>query len=135
MAEDNLNTEPVPALRWFVSLDWYRQNARSFPVLARDCLCPRCRERLGKGRLSEAKLVASLRDCCSQSPEFITGELPILTSVFRLLLAGGNEPLELAEISRRLGEQLGGESYRASVEVLARLLRDERYYGIRPAPD
>ncbi|MBN1862241.1 MAG: hypothetical protein JW790_01170 [Dehalococcoidales bacterium] len=135
MAEDNLNTEPVPAPRWFIDLDWYRQNARSFPTLVRDCLCPRCRERLEKGRLSEAKLVASLRDCCSQAPDFISGELPILTGVFRILLAGGNEPLELTEISRRLGERLGGEGYRASVEVLSRLLKDEHYYGIRPAPD
>lgn len=132
-AKESLNTEES-APRWFVDLDWYRENARSFTTLAQGCLCPRCRGRLEKGRLSEAEIPANIRGCCSQSPGFITGELTILASVFRLLLAGGNEPLELTELSRRLGERLGEESYRASVEVLSRLLEDERYYGIRRAP-
>jgi hypothetical protein len=130
MAKKSLNTGPA-APRWFVDLDWYRQNARSFTTLAQGCLCPRCRERLEKGKLSEAELVTSIRDCCSKLPGFITGELTILASVFRLFLAGGNEPLGLAELSRRLGERLGEERYRASVEVLSRLLEDEHYYGIR----
>jgi len=133
VAKESLNTEPGTP-HWFVDLDWYRQNARSFTALAQGCLCPRCRQRLEKGKLSEAELVANIRDCCSQLPDFITGELTILASVFRLFLAGGNEPLDLAELSRRLGERLGEESYRASVEVLSRLLEDERYYGIRRVP-
>jgi hypothetical protein len=133
MAKKSLNTGPA-APRWFVDLDWYRQNARSFTTLAQGCRCPRCRERLEKGKLSEAELVTSIRDCCSKLPGFITGELTILASVFRLFLAGGNEPLGLAELSRRLGERLGEESYRASVEVLSRLLEDEHYYGIRQVP-
>lgn len=133
MAKESLNMEQG-APRWFVDLDWYRQNARSFAGLAQGCLCPRCRGRLGRGEISEAELVANIRDCCSQLPGFITGELTILASVFRLFLAGGNEPLDLAELSRRLGERLGEESYRASVEVLSRLLEDERYYGIRRVP-
>jgi hypothetical protein len=133
VAKESLNTEAA-APRWFVDLDWYRQNARSFAALAQGCLCPRCRERLERGEISEAELTANIKDCCSRLPGFIAGELSILASVFRLLLAGGNEPLELAELSRRLSEQLGGESYRTSVEVLSRLLEDERYYGIRPVP-
>ncbi len=133
MAKKSLNTEPA-APRWFVDLDWYQQSARSFTVLVQGCLCPRCREQLEKGMLSESELLPSIRDCCSQLPGFITGELTILASVFRLLLAGGNEPLGLAELSRRLSERLGEESYRASVEVLSRLLGDERYYGIRQVP-
>jgi hypothetical protein len=130
VAKETLNTE-MGTSRWFVDLDWCRQNARSFTALARGCLCPRCRERLGRGEILETELTANVRDCCSQLPDFITGELTILASIFCLLLASGNEPLELAELSRRLGERLGGESYRASAEVLSRLLEDERYYGIR----
>jgi hypothetical protein len=133
VARGNLNTEPG-APRWFVDLDWYRQNARSFAVLAQGCLCPRCRERLGEGKVSEAELTASIRDCCSQLLGFINGELTILASVFRLLLANGNEPLSLAELARQLGERLGEESYRALVEVLSRLLENETYYGIRQVP-
>ena len=116
---------------WFIDLDWYRRSNRSLATLAQGCLCPKCRERLKAGSLSEADLVANIRDCCSRISGFITGELTILESIFRLFLANGNEPLNLTELSRQLSEWLGGDTCRTSPGVLSRLLRDERYYGIR----
>ena len=130
MFEESLGTEQV-GRHWFIDLDWYEQNNRSFFTLAQGCLCPRCRERLKEGKTSPADLVLNIRDCCSNLPGFIGGELTILESIFRLFLANGNEPLDLAELSSQLNEWLGGDGYRTSVEVLSRLLRDERYYGIR----
>lgn len=117
--------------RWFIDLDWYEQNGRSFLALAQGCLCPQCREQLQAGEISVAQLVANIRDCCSKLPGFITGELPILAVIFRLFLANGNEPLDLAELGRRLGEWRGEATYPPSAEFLSRLLKDERYYGIR----
>ena len=117
--------------RWFIDLDWYKQTGRSFATLAQGCLCPRCRERLKAGEISEAELAANIRGCCSRLPGFITGEMAILAVIFRLFLANGNQPLTLAELSKGLSEWLGGNNYRTSVEVLSRLLEDERYYGIR----
>jgi hypothetical protein len=116
---------------WFIDLDWYEQNGRLFATLAQGCLCPRCRERLKAGEISEAELAANIRDCCSKLPGFITGEMAILAIMFRLFLANGNQPLTLAGLSEGLSEWLGGDTYRTSAEVLSRLLKDERYYGIR----
>ncbi len=130
MVKENLGTEPGSP-RWFIDLDCYEQNDRSFLILAQGCLCPRCREQLPAGEISAAKLVATIRDCCSKVPGFITGELPILAIIFRLFLANGNEPLNLAELGRRLAEWWGGGNYPPSAEFLSRLLKDERYYGIR----
>ena len=101
MVRENLGAEQGGP-RWFIDLDWYEQNGRSFLTLARGCLCPRCRERLGAGEISAAQLVANVRDCCSKLPGFITGELAILAIIFRLFLAGGNQPLNLAELSEML---------------------------------
>jgi hypothetical protein len=125
------NDQPVG--RWFIDLDWLEQNNRSFLVLAQGCLCPKCRERLeeGKKEISAADLISSIGDCCSQTPGFITDRLPILEGIFRLFLTNGNQPLDLEELGKQLGEQRGGDSRRTSVEVLSRLLGNERYYGLR----
>jgi len=125
------NEQPQPF--WFIDLDWLEQNNRSFFILAQGSLCPRCRERMkeGKEEISAADLISNIKDCCSQNPGFITDKLPILESIFRLLLTNGNQPLDLEELSRQLAERRSGAPQRTSVEVLSRLLQNERYYGLR----
>ena len=124
-----MTTEQVSPV-WFIDLDWFQQNNRLFSALAQSCLCPECRERL-KGEISAADLVTTIKDCCSKTPGFITGELPILVSIFRLFLANGNQPLDLEELGRQLSEWRGGDTYRTSAEILSRLLKNDQYYGLR----
>lgn len=118
---------------WSIDLDWYQPNNRSFFTLARGCLCPKCRKQLkaDEGEVSATDLLVAINDCCSQKPGFITGETPILESVFRFFLASGNQPLELEELGKQVSEWRGGDSYRTSVEMLSRLLERDRYYGLR----
>lgn len=120
---------------WSIDLDWYQPNNRSFFTLARGCLCPKCRKQLkaDEGEVSATDLLVAINDCCSQKPGFITGETPILESVFRFFLASGNQPLELEELGKQVSEWRGGDSYRTSVEMLSRLLERDQYYGIRQA--
>ena len=119
--------------RWFIDLDWHQQSNRSFFALAQGCLCPKCQERL-KGEISAADLLTTIKDCCSKTPDFITGSLPILESVFRLFLANGNQPLDLEELGRQLSEWRGGDTYRTSAEILSRLLASDQHYGLRQIP-
>jgi len=119
---------------WFIDLDWYRQNNRSFLALAQGCLCPECGERLKEGEISAADLVTTIRDCCSKTPDFITGKVPILEAIFRLFLANGNQPLDLEEMGRQLSDWRGGETSGTSAQVLSRLLERDQYYGLRQAP-
>ena len=135
MIKEEVSEQSRP--RWFIDLDWFAQNSRSFPTLAWECLCPACRERLkmGQGETAAADLLATIRDCCSNKPDFIGGELPVLESIFHLFLANGNQPLELEELSRQLGERRGEDSYRTSPEILSRLLNSDQYYGLRQVQD
>jgi len=130
--KEDINTDQV-RLRWFIDLDWYQLNNRSFSTVAQSILCPKCYERLktNEGEILAADLLSTIKDCCSKAPGFITGELPILESVFRLFLANGNQPLDLEELSKQLGERRGGDTYRTSVEILSRLLSSDQYYGLR----
>jgi len=124
-----------PKPRWFIDLDWYQQNNRSFFALAQGCLCPECREQMKVGEISSADLLSTIKNCCSKTPGFITGELPILECVFRLFLANGNQPLNLEELGRQLSDWRGGDTYRTSAEILPRLLESDQYYGLRQVAD
>jgi hypothetical protein len=121
---------------WFIDLDWLEQHNRSIFTLVQDSLCPKCTERLRKGKkqFSPADLISNIRSCCSKTPEFITNKSPVLFSIFRLFLANGNQPLDLAELGKKLAEQRSGDTQRTSVEILSRLLSHDQYYGLKPAP-
>jgi len=125
------NEQPGP--RWFIDLDWLEQHNRSFFALAQGCLCPKCRERLkvGKEEISAADLLSDIEDCCSKTPGFVTDKSPILDSIFRLFLANGNQPLDLEQLGKQLGEWRGGDTYRTSPEILSRLIGNDQYYGLR----
>jgi len=84
-----------------------------------------------EGEVPAADLLITIKDCCSNTPDFITGELPILESIFRLFLANGNQPLDLEELAKQLSERRGGDSYRTSTEILSCLLASDRYYGLK----
>ena len=118
---------------WFIDLGWYRQNNRSFLVKAQGCLCPKCYQRLKESEVSVEELLAAIKDCCSDTPDFINNKLPILEGIFRLFLTNGNQPLDVEGIGEQLREWRGGDTYRTSNEVLTRLLEHDQYYGLRQA--
>jgi len=128
-----ITDQPEP--RWFIDLDWYQQNNRSFWALAQNCLCPKCREQLKAGEVSAVDLLSTIRDCCSKTPDFINGRSSILESIFRLFLANGNQPLEVEELGKQLNEWRGGDTYRTSAEILSRLLSTDQHYGLRQIQD
>lgn len=120
-------------LRWFIDLDFFQSKNRSFIHLVEERLCTDCRKKLlvAGGETSEAELLSTIKDCCSKSPEFITGDLPILESIFRIFLANGNQSLSLEELGQQLSDRRGGDAYRTSAAILSRLLKNDQYYGIR----
>ena len=134
MDKESIATEPVKRC-WSIDLDWYQRSNRSFLGLAQGCLCPQCRERLPGGEVSSADLLAMVRDCCSKKAGFISGNLPILESIFRLFLANGNQPLDVEEVGRQLVQWRGGDRGRTSAEILTHLLESDQYYGLRAVGD
>ncbi len=117
--------------RWFIDLDWYQQSHRSFLALAQHRLCPKCQKRLKEGEISPEDLLATVKDCCSQTKGFISDGLPALEGIFRLFLANGNQPLDLEELGEQLRKWRGGGIYPTSPEVLSRILESDGYYGLR----
>ena len=129
MDNESIATDQVKPC-WSIDLDWYQQNNRSFLGLAQGCLCPQCQEELKGGEVSATDLLARVSDCCSKKPGFISGNLPILESIFRLFLANGNQPLDAEEVGREL-VQWRGDVTRTSAEILSHLLESDHYYGLK----
>jgi len=139
--EDKVDKEEIsteqPKTCWSIAPDWFQQNNRSISALIQDCLCPKCAKQLsaeGKENPPDV-LLSTIRDCCSHAPDFITDQLPILESIFRLFLANGNQPLELEGLGKQLSELRDGDIYRTSPEILLRLLKNDRYYGMQEATE
>ncbi len=121
-------------LRYFIDLDWYQQQERSFATLAASRLCPTSRKK--EKTKSEAALLRTIKQCCSKRDGFITPNMPLLEMIFRLLLANGNQPLELGQMQEQLQKWLGdtNNARDLSIPKLKRILDNDRYYGLRPAP-
>jgi hypothetical protein len=123
---------PAMEVRWSIALDWFQTNQRSASVLVKNYLCSACARRLSaKKEPALQAIFNAIADCCSQTPGFINDKLPILESAFRLFLRNGNRPLTLKELSAELEKVRSGDVYRTSPETLLRILKNDRFYGLR----
>lgn len=141
--------------RYFVDLDWYEENQRSFFAMAQSRMCFACRKKVGeeeelsvstfdedkgtvifktvKRRYGDDPM-ATIGDCCSHKTEFITPALPLAEAIFRLFLACGNQPMTVEAVCQRLHESLPGDTRDISVPAINRLLAKDQAYGFRAAP-
>ena len=119
-------------LSYFVDLDWFQKNDRSFAVAVWHCLCPDCQKRLTSEQedVTSAMLLTNIRDCCSKVVGFISPKLSLLEKVFRLLLSKGNKQLSLKELIAQLSSYMDNPAS-LSPQGLKRLLDNDQYYGFR----
>lgn len=134
--KDEIGTDQ-PKTRWFIDPNCYPERGRSISVLLQGCLCDECRKELARegNQAPDSELHNRIRECSNHSSEFITAQMPILESIFRFFIANGNTPVTVEELGRQLSERRGGDISRTSEEILTRLLKNDRYYGFRPAAD
>ncbi len=132
MVSGSRNPELTKVL-WFIDTQWYEKNNRSLLDLAQSSLCLKCVEKLGKKRKKTAlsEVLVAIKDCCSKLPDFVTARMPIMESVFRILLANGNRPMTVEDIGRELSERRGGDNYAGSPQMLTRLLYNDHWYGFK----
>lgn len=120
--------------RYFIDLNWYKEQGRSFAALATSRLCSVSRKK--EKSKSDTSLLRVIKQCCSKREGFVTPTMPLLEMVFRLLLANGNQPLGLDQIQEQLQKYLGDTSVKdISLPRLKRIIDNDRYYGLKQAPD
>jgi hypothetical protein len=129
----DVNAEEIQT-RYFVDLNWYQEQGRSFAILAASRLCPTSRKK--EKSKSEAALMRTIKQCCSKREGFISSNMPLLEMVFRIFLANGNQPLKLGQIQEEL-QKLGDISGTRDLSIprLKRILDNDQYYGLKPVPE
>lgn len=84
---------------------------------------------------NETDPVKMIRDCCSKKGSYIDQEMPTMEVIFRVYLASGNQPMTLEHVREQLADYCPGGGCQwltVPLEALARLVQNDRYYGIRP---
>ncbi len=119
--------------KWAIDIDWLEANHRSFSIMVAHYLCAKCRKKLKteSNIPSSEEILKNLKSCCSKGDTFINERMPIQESVFRVILAGGNRPMSIEEISRELDIRRKTDTYRTSPTLLLRLLKNSPHYGFR----
>ncbi len=78
-------------------------------------------------------LMAQIKSDCSQRADYLLPGTPLTEAIFRLLVATGNRPLTVQQISEQLSAAWASVIYMKdlSEELLVRLLETENDYMIR----
>jgi len=121
----------APEEKWVIDIDELEAGGRSFSLMVSPYLCAKCRKKLKAGAaiIPSRDILKNLKTCCAKADDFITDAMPLQESIFRVLLAGGNKPLTVAEISRELGIRRNIDAYRTTPELIIKLLKNGRHYG------
>jgi hypothetical protein len=141
--------------RFFIDTNWYDENDLSFNDVVQSRMCAQCQARLGEeteerlpvvdrktGRVTYevrkveygSRPISIVRDCCSRKSAYISPDMPVLESIFRIMLANANQPMELAHVREQLREWCPTGRCQWLVmpeEVLRQVLVGDRYYGLR----
>lgn len=131
---------PTVHTKFHIDFSWWERQNKDVRVFMRDLLCTECHEFAGAPgdvplvdridpETAEVTRMDALweciQSCCSQKPDYITDDTPVLDSIFRIFIGKGNKPLSILELHERLNKR--------PPDVILRLLTKGRtYMGIRP---
>ena len=110
---------PDTTTLFHIDLNWFPQNGRDFREEMHTVLCDECRTRYPTsadagvvdrvhpitGEVARVDaLWEAIADHCGLKPGFITPSTPLTTSIFRALLANGNQPMTPEQLHKRIGK-------------------------------
>ncbi len=133
--------KPTADTLFHIEWDWFRRHHVETAILLREQLCPECRHALDEGKLTgdvdwidpdtgEVFRVDAVREAilshCRWKPEYISATTPLITAIFRTLLANNNRPLSARALAQRLARW-------DTDTILSVLSRGDVKWGIVPA--
>ena len=102
-----------------IASTWFEKNGRDLRAEMHAALCDECRavyptpadarsvDRVDP-QTGEVTRVDALWECladhCARKPEFITPATPLMSAIFRVLLANGNKPMSSEQLHKRIGK-------------------------------
>jgi hypothetical protein len=129
---------PTLSTLYHIDFDWWSQNDQEWRIHLRSCLPSEYQQAFADAETEEVDWIDPetaevqkvdglqhvLINYAAETPEFITSQTTVIESVFRTLLANGNNPMTAME----LGEKLK----RPPMTILRTISGIRVYRGIRP---
>jgi hypothetical protein len=134
--------KPTLHTHYHIDFDWWRANDQDWHVYLQNFLCKQHQDLFTDmdhavqvdwidPETAEVQRIDGLQHVliahCTRQPEFLTQQMTLVDSVFRLFLANGNTPLTPLELEHQLGKE---------ANLILRTLSGIRVYkGLRPLLD
>lgn len=140
MADVLTQVRPTIETPFHIEWDWFEYTDIDWQAVLREQLTEEARQAFEEGKpveevdwidpdSGEVFRVDSLREAilsdCQWKPGYLTDATPLVTAVFRMLLANNNRPMTPIELAQRLGRS-------TPEKILTVLVRGDIRYGIRP---
>ena len=131
--------KPTLETPFHIDFDWWKQHDNNWKVLLKSCLCQEHQAAFNNldtetlidwvdAETAEIQPVDGLQHIlinhCAKQEDFITGYTTLVDAVFRILLANGNTPMTVVDLSQHLG--------RTPETILRTLTGPVTFKGIRP---
>ena len=143
MVQDQASTRPgngppeetgdAPPPRYVIDPNLAAAAHRSLPMLIAGRRCYACQSAEDVSESSEIQpIIDRIAEHCEQTSDFLLPDTPLKEAIFRVILAGGNQPRAAAEISRILSDKWALTAYPrdASPKVVQRLLDHSASYCV-----
>ena len=139
MVETDESSEGSESREYFIDPATVEQLQRSLSVLVSSRQCYMCQQGLPEDEIIASDpqdFIVQISAHCSQQQDFLLPDTPMKEAVFRVMLAGGNEPKDAQSISTALSEKWAMTPFPrdTSPRVIQRLLDNSAHYCIAPVP-
>ncbi len=135
--DDNPETKPLP--RYLIELEGAGTHGRSLVMLIAGKRC--YQDQQGEEDVTKTsgvkQYIRRIRDHCSKMSDYLLPDTPIKEAIFRVMLAGGNQPMNAEDISAVLTEKWAMTAYPrdTSSEVIQRVLDNSGSYCVARIPE
>ena len=110
MVETDESIEATESRDYFIDPATAEESQRSLSVLVSSRQCYMCQKGLPEDEnvaLAPQEIIDQISAHCSQGQDFLLPDTPMKEAVFRVLLAGGNEPMDAQAIGMALSREVG----------------------------
>ena len=132
--------EDGEAPRFFVDLEVASDRNRALPMLIAGRRCYQCQEGDPEPSVASTDVAGHIErigDHCAQTPDYLLPDTPLKESIFRIILAGGNEPMSAEEVSGALESRWAMTAHARDISprVIQILLDNSPSYCIARLPE
>ena len=132
--------EPEQAHRYFIDVEGGGGDSRSITTLIAWRKCYSCRQSEGDESAISSdpkKHIKQIAKQCAETDDYLLQDTPLKEALFRVILAGGNEPMTPEQIGESLQSRWSMSAYARDLSpaVIGRLLDNSESYSIAPVPE